>query len=43
MSQIRSDASLDLIQDVSRAASGLKDQVAKTVVGQDEVIEQLFI
>jgi len=33
----------DLIQEVSQAASGLKSQVGKIVVGQDQVVEQLFI
>ena len=37
------DASMDLVQEVSQAAKGLKDQVGQIVVGQDEVIEQLFI
>ncbi len=37
------DASVDLVQEVSQAAKGLKNQVGQIVVGQDEVIEQLFI
>ena len=37
------DASMDLVQEVSQAAKGLKEQVGQIVVGQDEVIEQLFI
>ena len=37
------DANMDLVQEVSQAAKGLKEQVGQIVVGQDEVIEQLFI
>jgi len=37
------DASMDLVREVSRTASSLKEQVGKIVVGQDQVIEQLFI
>ena len=37
------DASLELVSEVSQAAQGLKEQVGQIVVGQDEVIEQLFI
>ncbi|MEO0477116.1 MAG: MoxR family ATPase, partial [Planctomycetota bacterium] len=37
------EANTDLIQEVSQAAKGLKEQVGQIVVGQDEVIEQLFI
>ncbi|MEM1353426.1 MAG: MoxR family ATPase [Planctomycetota bacterium] len=37
------DADASLIQDVNQAAQQLKNEVGKIVVGQDEVIEQLFI
>ncbi|MGB0766227.1 MAG: AAA family ATPase [Phycisphaeraceae bacterium] len=44
MSQSQSpDANPDLIQEVSQAAASLKTQVGQVVVGQDQVIEQLFI
>ena len=36
-------ASTELIQEVSKAAAQLNEQVSKVVVGQDQVIEQLFI
>jgi len=37
------DAPADLVQEVRQAAEALKEQVGKVIVGQDEVIEQLFI
>jgi len=37
------DASMDLINEVSQAAAQLREQVGQVVVGQEQVIEQLFI
>ena len=37
------DAPADLVREVRQAAEALKEQVGKVIVGQDEVIEQLFI
>ena len=37
------DAPQALLQEVAQAASQLREQVAQAIVGQDEVIEQLFI
>lgn len=37
------DASAELIAKVQKAAADLKAEVSKVIVGQDEVIEQLFV